>query len=62
MANAYMVPGKPLKHIQPARKYEGKIDYEEVELDCKKLADRMGIRVANGQAYIELSGNMGKMD
>lgn len=40
-----MVLGKPLKHIQPGRQYEKKIDYEEVELDYQKLADKIGIRV-----------------
>jgi hypothetical protein len=55
-----MVPGKPLK--QPARQYEGKIDHEEVELDYKKLAGGMGIRVGKGQVYIELSGNMRRME
>lgn len=39
-----MVPGKALKHIQPARQCEKKTDYEKEELDYKKLADRMGIR------------------
>lgn len=55
-----MVFGKFLKQL--VRQYEGKIDYEEVELDYKKLVGGMGIRVGKGQVYIEFFGNMRRME